>query len=85
MNRCASQLTRSLLDSSSVLIEPFMEFNISGEEGMIEIALRDVLKKRGRVSDQTPTMISGFVPAEGVKGWVKELRAMGLEIEFKFS
>jgi len=38
---------------------------------MIDIALREVLKKRGRVSDQTPTMICGFVPAEGVKGWVK--------------
>lgn len=71
MNRCASQLTRSLLDSSSILIEPFMEFSISGEEAMVEIALKDVLKKRGRVTDQSTTQINGFIPAEGVKGWVK--------------
>jgi hypothetical protein len=24
------------------------------------------------------------IPAEGVRGWLKELRAMGLEAEFKF-
>jgi hypothetical protein len=48
-----------------------MEFSISGEEAMVEIALKDVLKKRGRVTDQSTTQINGFIPAEGVKGWVK--------------
>ena len=28
--------------------------------------------------------ISGSIPAEGVKGWIKKLRPMGVEAEFKF-
>ena len=45
---------------------------------MIEYALKDVLRKRGRVEEQTETSLSGFIPAEGVRGWIKELRSMGL-------
>lgn len=62
-----------------------MEFNLSGEEGMIDHALKDVLRKRGRVMEQTQNSLTGFIPAEGVRGWIKELRSMGLEIEIKFS
>ena len=57
-----------------------MEFNLSGEEAMINVALKDVMKKRGRIEEQTDTTVNGYIPAEGVKGWIKELRSMGLEI-----
>lgn len=30
-------------------------------------------------------MITGKIPASEVRGWIKELRAMGLEVEMKFS
>lgn len=47
---------------------------------MIDVAIKDVLKKRGRVMQQEGNKISGFVPAEGVRGWIAQLRSMGLEI-----
>ncbi len=52
---------------------------------MIDYAIKDVLKKRGRVIEQTQNTLNGFIPAEGVRGWIKELRSMGLEIQIKFS
>lgn len=27
--------------------------------------------------------MTGVIPAEGVRGWIKEVRSMGLEIELK--
>ena len=80
MNKCASTLTRNLVEKTSALIEPFMEFSLSGDENMIDYALKDVLRKRGRVEEQTENSLRGFIPAEGVRGWIKELRSMGLEI-----
>lgn len=61
-----------------------MEFTLSGEEAMIDIALKDVLSKRGTVDEQEQTSITGKIPASEVRGWIKELRAMGLEVEMKF-
>lgn len=62
-----------------------MEFTLSGEEQMIDIALKDVLHKRGNIEEQDQNMITGKIPASEVRGWIKELRAMGLEVEMKFS
>lgn len=63
MNKCASSLTRNLVEKTSALIEPIMEFNVSGDEAMIDYALKDVLRKRGRVDEQTETSLSGSIPA----------------------
>lgn len=52
---------------------------------MIDIALKDVLHKRGTVDVQEQNVITGKIPASEVRGWIKELRAMGLEVEMKFS
>lgn len=38
---------------------------------MIEVALKDVLRKRGRVNEQTENSLSGVIPAVGVRGWIK--------------
>lgn len=35
MNRCASSLIRNILDKSTVLIEPIMEFTLEGDPAMI--------------------------------------------------
>ncbi len=52
---------------------------------MIEVAVKDVLKKRGRITQQSEDRMTGFIPAEGVRGWISHLRSMGLEIQIKFS
>lgn len=51
---------------------------------MIEIAMKDTIKKRGRLNSQGLTQFEACVPAEGVKGWVKQLRSMGFEVDMKF-
>lgn len=52
---------------------------------MIDVAIKDILKKRGRVTEQSDKKLTGFIPAEGVRGWISQVRAMGLEIQLKFS
>lgn len=73
------------MDSSTVVIEPVMEFNIEGDAEMIEIVIKDVLKKRGRINEQSDKKLTGLIPAEGVRGWISQLRAMGVEIDIKFA
>ena len=85
LNRTTTELLRKLINSSSILLEPMMEFSLSGEEAMIDIALKDVLSKRGSIDEQAERVITGKIPASEVRGWIKELRAMGLEVEMKFS
>lgn len=85
MNRTASQLTRQLLQNAT-LVEPILEFRLEGEESMIEEASRNILlKKRGRVQEQTETVLIGTIPAASVRGWIKELRVMGFDVDMKFS
>ena len=69
---------RNLIQSSGILLEPFMEFTLTGEEKMIDIVIKDVLNKRGTIDEQDVTSVTGTLPASGVRGWIKELRAMGL-------
>jgi translation elongation factor EF-G len=85
LNRTTTELLRKLINSSSILLEPMMEFSLSGEEAMIDIALKDVLSKRGGIDEQAERVITGKIPASEVRGWIKDLRAMGLEVEMKFS
>lgn len=85
MNKTASQLTRELLQSST-LIEPVLEFHLEGEASMIEEVTSDILlKRRGRIEDQTENTVTGFIPAASVRGWIKELRVMGLEVDMKLA
>lgn len=84
MNKTASHLVRQLLQSSA-LVEPFLEFSLDGEPVMIDEVSRDILKRRGRIFDQTETKITGLIPAASVRGWIKELRVMGLNVDMKFA
>jgi hypothetical protein len=53
---------------------------------MIEEATREILlKKRGRIIEQTETVLTGTIPAASVRGWIKELRVMGFDVDMKFS
>ncbi len=52
LNRTTTELLRKLINSSSIMLEPMMEFSLSGEEAMIDIALKDVLSKRGSIDEQ---------------------------------
>ncbi len=47
---------------------------------MIDEISKDVLKRRGRIDNQEPTKISGLIPAASIRGWIKELRIMGLDV-----
>lgn len=52
---------------------------------MIDEAAKDILlRKRGRVEEQTETVLTGVIPAASVRGWIKELRVMGFDVEMKF-
>ena len=84
MNKTASQLIRQLTHNSAV-VEPFLEFQLQGEANMIDEVSKDVLRRRGRIDNQEPTKIDGLIPAASIKGWIKELRVMGLNVEMKFS
>ena len=84
MKKKTVKLIRDLVGKASVLIEPMMKFNITGKEEFLELVESDILKKRGRIEDRETNKISGIIPAEGIKGWIKSLRAMGVEAEFKF-
>lgn len=52
---------------------------------MIDEVSKDILRRRGRIDNQEPTKIDGLIPAASIKGWIKELRVMGLNVEMKFS
>jgi hypothetical protein len=52
---------------------------------MIDEVVKDVLKRRGRIDEQTETVLEGIIPAASVRGWIKELRVMGMEVDMKFS
>ena len=80
LNRTTTELLRKLINSSALLLEPMMEFTLTGQEQMIDIALKDVLHKRGTIDQQEQKIITGKIPASEVRGWIKELRAMGLEV-----
>lgn len=43
------------------------------------------MKKRGRINEQTETVLTGVIPAASVRGWIKELRVMGFDVEMKLS
>lgn len=47
--------------------------------------MKDIIKKRGRVEEREGNRVRAKVPAEGIRGWVKTLRAMGFDTEIKFS
>ena len=82
MNRTASTLVRQLLESS-VPVEPMLEFAVEGEPAMIDLLASDVLKRRGRIGAQDEVSATGVIPAASVRGWIKELRVMGLEVSMK--
>jgi hypothetical protein len=52
---------------------------------MIDEVSRDILRRRGRIFDQLQTKITGLIPAASIRGWIKELRVMGLNVEMKLS
>lgn len=52
---------------------------------MVDEVTKDVLRRRGRINDQTETVITGMIPAASVRGWIKQLRAMGLEVDMKLA
>ena len=64
-------------------VEPMLEFTVNGEKSMINILTSDVLKRRGRIVEQEETTASGVIPAASVRGWIKELRVMGLDVSMK--
>lgn len=85
MNKTGSQLARELLQSS-ILIEPMLEFRLEGEPAMIDEVTSDILlRRRGRINEQTETTLTGLLPAASVRGWIKELRVMGFEVDMKLS
>jgi translation elongation factor EF-G len=67
------------------LLEPFVSVELIGEEEMLEHAVKDIMKKRGRVEMRENRRVLASVPAEGIRGWVKSLRAMGFDATMKFS
>lgn len=52
---------------------------------MIDQVSRDILRRRGRIDEQTETRITGLIPAASIRGWIKELRVMGLSVDMKFA
>jgi hypothetical protein len=53
---------------------------------MIDGITSDImLKRRGRIEEQGETTLSGLIPAASVRGWIKELRVMGFEVEMKLA
>lgn len=53
---------------------------------MIDDITSDILlKRRGRINEQNETSLSGFIPAASVRGWIKELRVMGFEVDMKLA
>lgn len=69
----------------TVLIEPYVDVELAGEEEMIEHAIKDIMLKRGRVEMREDRRVFAKVPAEGIRGWVKSLRAMGFDTLIKYS
>lgn len=51
---------------------------------MIDGVVKDVLKRRGQIDEQTETVVKGLIPGASVRGWIKELRVMGMEVDMKF-
>jgi hypothetical protein len=39
-----------------------------------------MVKKRGRIHEQTETVLTGIIPAASVRGWIRELRVMGFDV-----
>jgi hypothetical protein len=52
---------------------------------MIDFATKDIMKRRGIINTQQSNSLSGTIPASAMRGWVKELRTMGLDVDMKFS
>lgn len=53
---------------------------------MIEEVTSDILlRRRGRIEEQNQNTLRGFIPAASVRGWIKELRVMGLEVDMKLA
>jgi translation elongation factor EF-G len=57
---------------------------LEGEASMIDGLVKDVLKRRGQIDEQTETVVKGQIPGASVRGWIKELRVMGMEVDMKF-
>lgn len=85
VSQCASKLLTEMIHANSILLEPIVDVELIGEEELLEHAVKDIIKKRGRVEDRMSKMVRAKVPAEGIRGWVKTLRAMGFDTEIKFS
>lgn len=84
VTQCATKIAKEALQEC-VLLEPFVSVELIGEEVMLEHAIRDIIKKRGRVEQRENRRVLASVPAEGIRGWVKSLRAMGFDTTMKFS
>ena len=68
-----------------MLIEPMVEVELIGEEVTIESVCGTIMRKRGRIEERQERRVKAVVPAEGVRGWVKDIRALGFDTQIKFS
>ncbi len=84
MNRCATSIIRELIQKSSKAIEPIMEVSLAGSPAMIEQAARDISQKRGQILEHGEEHLEGVIPVVEVQGWIKDIRAMGLDISLKY-
>lgn len=62
-----------------------VEIELIGEEEKIESVCGVITKKRGRIEDRQERRVQAVMPAEAIRGWVKDIRAMGFDVEIKFS
>lgn len=62
-----------------------VEVELIGEEEKVESICGVITKKRGRIEDRQERKVKAVVPAEAIRGWVKDIRAMGFDVDIKFS
>ena len=85
VSQTASQLMQEAIRAGSSLVEPMVEVELIGEEEKVEAICGAITKKRGRIEDRQERRVKAVVPAEAIRGWVKDIRAMGFDVEIKFS
>jgi translation elongation factor EF-G len=49
VSQTCSKIVKDVLQQNCVLLEPFVSVELIGEEEMIEHAIKDIIRKRGRI------------------------------------
>jgi translation elongation factor EF-G len=79
----AIALQESVQREGCQLLEPVFSFRLEGSGQALEEEMRELIRKRARLTEQGQGWLEGVIPFAETLGYSRKARSRGLEIELK--